>query len=224
MTDVLDEFDHVLGRDRNVDSDEMDEIQANQMIEAAIDQYYVQQDKNGMLLFMEVMVARIQQAGEFVVPYITVDSFMSEEQIGKVKVGDTISLDHDVRLKMETVKDAGGKEWIGVFTSSEEMYKGSAGNVQMNQPIESILRLALNWEQVNGIVINPFGKYIQIMRMKGRAKLMKTIKVIGRVIWQTKYKMLMKHQKIYMTMFLRKEIFSANCILSYFGVALMIMI
>lgn len=30
--------------------------------------------------------------------------------------------------------------------------------------------------------------------------------------------------KIYMTMFLRKEIFSANCILSYFGVALMIMI
>ena len=37
-------------------------------------------------------------------------------------------------------------------------------------------------------------------------------------------KMLMEHQKIYMTMFLRKEIFSANCILSYFGVALMIMI
>ena len=37
-------------------------------------------------------------------------------------------------------------------------------------------------------------------------------------------KMLMKHQKIYMTMFLRKEIFSANCILSYFGVALMIMV
>ena len=26
-----------------------------------------------------------------------------------------------------------------------------AGNVQMNQSIESILRLALNWEQVNGI-------------------------------------------------------------------------
>lgn len=46
-----------------------------------------------MLLFMEAMVARMQQAGEFVVPYITVDSFMSEEQIGKVKVGDTISLE-----------------------------------------------------------------------------------------------------------------------------------
>ena len=38
------------------------------------------------------------------------------------------------------------------------------GNVQMNQSIESILRLALNWEQVNGIVINPFGKYIQMTK------------------------------------------------------------
>ena len=52
-------------------SDEVDETQANQMIEAAIDQYYIQQDKNGMLLFMEVMVTRMQQAGEVIVPYIT---------------------------------------------------------------------------------------------------------------------------------------------------------
>ena len=41
MTDVLDEFDHVLGS-MSVDtySDEVDETQANQMIEAAIDKYY----------------------------------------------------------------------------------------------------------------------------------------------------------------------------------------
>lgn len=164
MTDVLDEFDHVLGRSVDTYSDEVDETQANQMIEAAIDQYYIQQDKNGMLLFVEVMVTRMQQAGEVIVPYITENPFMSEEQISKVKAGDTISLDHDVRLKIETVKDADEKEWIGVFTSSEEMHKGSAGNVQMNQSIESILRLALNWEQVNGIVINPFGKYIQMTK------------------------------------------------------------
>ena len=164
MMDILDEFDHALGRDGSIDSDASGGIQLNRMIEAAINQYYVQQDKNGMLLFMEVMVTRMQQAGEFVVPYITVDSFMSEEQINKVKVGDTISLDHDLRLKMETVTDADGKEWIGVFTSSEEMHKGSAGNVQMNQPILSILKLALEWEEINGIVINPFGKHIQMTK------------------------------------------------------------
>lgn len=81
MTAVLDEFDHVLGRSVDTYSDEVDETQANQMIEAAIDQYYIQQDKNGMLLFMEVMVTRMQQAGEVVVPYITENSFLSEEQI-----------------------------------------------------------------------------------------------------------------------------------------------
>lgn len=38
-----------------------------------------------MLLFMEGMVTRMQQAGEVVVPYITENPFMSEEQISKVK-------------------------------------------------------------------------------------------------------------------------------------------
>ena len=40
MTDILDEFDHVLGRSMDTYSDEMDEMHANQMIEAAIDKYY----------------------------------------------------------------------------------------------------------------------------------------------------------------------------------------
>ena len=49
-----------------------------------------------------------------------------------LKSNENVLLEHDVRLKIETVKDADEKEWIGVFTSSEEMHKGSAGNVQMN--------------------------------------------------------------------------------------------
>lgn len=46
MTDVLDEFDHILGRSMDTYSDEMDEIQANQMMEAAIDQYYKNERKS----------------------------------------------------------------------------------------------------------------------------------------------------------------------------------
>ena len=40
MTDVLGEFDHVLGRSVDTYSDEVDETQANQMIETAIDKCY----------------------------------------------------------------------------------------------------------------------------------------------------------------------------------------
>ena len=106
----------------------------------------------------------MKQGGEFIVPYITKNSFLSKEQINSINIDDTFTLDHDVKLKMETVKDASGKEWLGVFTSSNEMHKGSSGNVQINQSILSILRLALDLEEINGIVINPFGKYMQVSK------------------------------------------------------------
>lgn len=135
----------------------------NQMIEKAINQYYVQNDKEGMILFMDTMLNAMKQGGELVVPYITKNSFLPKE-LSNLNVGDTLTLDQDVKLKIETVKDTKSKEWLGVFTSTEEMHKGSHGNVQMNQSILSILRLALDLEEINGIVINPFGKHMQLSK------------------------------------------------------------
>ena len=136
----------------------------NQMIEKAIDQYYVHNDKEGMILFMDTLLYAMKQGGELIVPYITKNPFLSKEQINSINIGDTFTLDHDVKLKMETVKDASGIEWLGVFTSSNEMHKGSSGNVQINQSILSILKLVLDWKEIDGIVINPFGKYMQISK------------------------------------------------------------
>lgn len=157
MRDVVDAF-YSSVRHHN------DSLNTNQMIEKAIDQYYVHNDKEGMILFMDMLLNAIKQGGELVVPYITKNSFLSKEQINSITIGDTFTLDHNVKLKMETVKDASGKEWLGVFTSTEEMHKGSSGNVQINQSILSILRLALDLEEINGIVINPFGKYMQVSK------------------------------------------------------------
>ena len=156
MRDVVDTFYSLVRKD--------DSPNTNQMIEKAINQYYVHNDKEGMILFMNMMINAMNQGGEFIVPYITKNPFLSKEQINSINIGDTFTLDHDVKLKMETVKDASGIEWLGVFTSTEEMHKGSCGNVQINQSILSILRLALDLEEINGIVINPFGKYMQISK------------------------------------------------------------
>lgn len=156
MRDVVDTFYSLVRKD--------DSPNTNQMIEKAINQYYVHNDKEGMILFMNMMINAMNQGGEFIVPYITKNPFLSKEQINSISIGDTFTLDHDVKLKMETVKDASGIEWLGVFTSTEEMHKGSSGNVQINQSILSILRLALDLEEINGIVINPFGKYMQISK------------------------------------------------------------
>lgn len=156
MRDVVDTFYSLVRKD--------DSPNTNQMIEKAINQYYVHNDKEGMILFMNMMINAMNQGGEFIVRYITKNPFLSKEQINSISIGDTFALDHDVKLKMETVKDASGIEWLGVFTSTEEMHKGSCGNVQINQSILSILRLALDLEEINGIVINPFGKYMQISK------------------------------------------------------------
>ena len=156
MRDIVDAFYSLVRKD--------DSPNTNQMIEKAINQYYVHNDKEGMILFMNMMINAMNQGGEFIVPYITKNPFLSKEQINGISIGDTFALDHDVKLKMETVKDASGIEWLGVFTSTEEMHKGSSGNVQINQSILSILRLALDLEEINGIVINPFGKYMQISK------------------------------------------------------------
>ena len=156
MRDIVDAFYSLVRKD--------DSPNTNQMIKKAINQYYVHNDKEGMILFMNMMINAMNQGGEFIVPYITKNPFLSKEQINSINIGDTFTLDHDVKLKMETVKDASGIEWLGVFTSTEEMHKGSSGNVQINQSILSILRLALDLEEKNGIVINPFGKYMQISK------------------------------------------------------------
>ena len=156
MRDVVDTFYSLVRKD--------DSPNTNQMIEKAINQYCVHNDKEGMILFMNMMINAMNQGGEFIVPYITKNQFLSKEQTNSINIGDTFTLDHDVKLKMETVKDASGIEWLGVFTSTEEMHKGSCGNVQINQSILSILRLALDLEEINGIVINPFGKYMQISK------------------------------------------------------------
>lgn len=157
MRIVLDDFNDVL-------SNQNDFPNSNKMIEDAIDQYYVQNNKDGMLVFMKTLLISIEQGGELVVPYITTHSILSKEQLNSISIGDTFTLDHDVKLKLETVKDVKGNEWMGVFTSTNEMHKGSSGNVQINQSILSILQSVLDLEEVNGIVINPFGKHIQISK------------------------------------------------------------
>lgn len=157
MRDVLDEFDQTLSEKKDLPS-------TNKMIEQAIGRYHIQNDKEGMISFMDTMLHAIKQGGNFVVPYITTHPFLSENQINNINIGDTFTLDHDVKLKMETVKDVKGNEWLGVFTSSHEMHKGSSGNVMMEKPILTVLELVLDWEEVNGIVINPFGKYFQLTK------------------------------------------------------------
>ena len=77
MRVVLDDFNDAL-------SNQDDFPDSNKMIEDAIDQYYVQNNKDGMLVFMKTLLISIEQGGELIVPYITTHSILSKEQLNRV--------------------------------------------------------------------------------------------------------------------------------------------
>ena len=83
MTNIINEFDYVLGRVNGEAYRTDPGLVGNEAIEAAIDQLYIQNDQDGMLFFMEVMVSRMQQDGDLAVPYISYTPLMTEEQLSK---------------------------------------------------------------------------------------------------------------------------------------------
>lgn len=162
MTEILDAFDEALGRGANSNWD--DGLEGNGLIEGSIARLHEEVNEERVTEFMKIMVFRMLQEGMLVVPYITDVSMIDEEQLDQLQVGSSLSLRHDVRMKMETVTDDENRQWLGVFTSPEEMHKGSSGNVQMSMGIRQVLEQALNWEQVEGLVINPFGCFVQLKK------------------------------------------------------------
>lgn len=162
MTDILDAFDEALGRGESSNWDEG--LEENALIEGSIARLHEEVNEERVTEFMKIIVYRMLQEGMFVVPYITDVPVVDEEQLDQLQVGSTFSLQHDVRMKMETVTDDKGRQWLGVFTSAEEMHKGSSGNVQMCMGIRQVLEQALNWDKVEGLVINPFGCFVQLQK------------------------------------------------------------
>ncbi len=81
-----------------------------------------------------------------VVPYITDMQMIDEVQLDQLQVGSSFLLRNDVRMKMETVTDNENRQWLGVFTSPEEMHKESSGNVQMSMEIRQYTSGSTVWQ------------------------------------------------------------------------------
>ncbi len=162
MKAVFEKFDNTTGRKNGRWSEQAPELIGNKVIEKAIDGLYAEDCVDRMLYLIWSIVMRMQQDGCFAVPYITDVPLMTDEQMNKIQIGQSFSLNQDVKFKIENVVDKDGREWIGVFTSSDEMAMGSAGNIQINQPILNMFKLTLSEKQVEGIVINPYGVGVKL--------------------------------------------------------------
>ena len=87
-----------------------------------------------------------------------------DEVLGRsysLKEGDTVTLDHEVRIRMDTVAAGDGEEWFYIFTNEEEIHKQPVPNVIMEIPFADIFDTAARSDRVAGVVINPFGRYFK---------------------------------------------------------------
>ncbi|MFQ7574630.1 MAG: SseB family protein [Lachnospira sp.] len=162
ILEVMELFDNAIGR-VGFDTDENEDLSGNAGIEAAIAQLYQKDDKESFLFLLTVLCARMKCEGHGLVPFVEVgEGFFSDMDIYRLKEGDTVSLDHDVRLRMDTVTQDKEEEWLYLFTSEAELRKQQCGNVIMSIPIKDMLQTALDSDKVSGLVINPFGKYVKL--------------------------------------------------------------
>lgn len=109
----------------------------NEMIEAAIDQYYKESSKEALITILDVVRQRMHADGHFIFPVL-----VDEED--------------ENRFAFRTIQTKDGKIWNVAFTSYEEYERGEPCHVIPNN-INSSLKFGLETKTA-GFIINPWGK------------------------------------------------------------------
>ena len=86
------------------------------------------------------------------------NSFAGNVDLDQVQRGDTICMEEQVRLRMDTMKDPEGKLWLPLFFDMDDLHKGQTANVIMPVYIYDVLKFGLEGEDLSGVVISPFDK------------------------------------------------------------------
>ena len=92
---------------------------------------------------------------------IDLDAMLGDIDPTKLKPGDTLQPNKDVKIKFLTVTLNDGEEAVAVFTSKQEMEKGESASVVRHYPMDFIPMLAQMNKQV---IINPFSEYNLVLR------------------------------------------------------------
>ena len=138
--------------------DNFSNYENNKYIKLAVDEYYKNSSIDNLELIAQVLIKRMEDQGTVPAPMIDVNNSWNQVNFDDLKVGDNISLNNELRLKLDTVTNEKGEVWVPLFTDEEEVYKKPTSNIIFETQIEFILRCGLNNENFLGIVINPFSE------------------------------------------------------------------
>lgn len=161
MLEVLDRFDKLLNRPGD---DEMHDsfLDGNERIDQAISRLAVEGTREAMVAVLDTIHNRMLQNGHFLLPTrmkFDVNDFID---LSKVKIGDTVTNKEPLAFEFCTVQSPDGKQWMVAFTSKQEYEKGESVNGLLSQFIDWILDAALQNDNVEGIVLNPWGQSLTL--------------------------------------------------------------
>ena len=154
MVYILGRFD--ISREHGHDYFPGDFLSGNVIIDEAIDRYYQASNKENLIGVMGAIFQRMQADGHFLIPIIPPQAMFDMIDIDHVKVGDTVTSEEEMHIKLHHIQTNDGKLWLVAFTSHEEYEKGEAVSVISNF-ISSVL-MGCSEMSEEGIIINPWGQ------------------------------------------------------------------
>ena len=107
---------------------------------------------------LRVLHKRIAEDGEVPMSMIDVNNTFGRVDPQDIIFGRTVTLEEELRLRMDTVVGEDGLEWYPLYTDEEELNRKPTTNITMNVAIKQILQAALGNDKVSGVVINPFAE------------------------------------------------------------------
>ncbi len=160
ILNVIRLFDETIGR-TGVYTGENEDIAGNSALERAINYFYEKEDYDSFLLVVNLLCNIIEN--DVIVPFVAVgEDMFSHVDIDNLKKGDTITLDHDVIMRVSTVTDENDEQWFCFFTNEEEFRRKRNGDIIIQLHIREIMEFAYKSDEVQGLVVNPFGKFLKL--------------------------------------------------------------
>ena len=160
MREVLQRFDSVLGYDN--EWTEEDSFSENKYIKLAADILKSDTNIDNLNRLLGVLAKRMDDGGQVHMPVIDVNHTMPMPDPEKVRIGESLKFEDEVRLRFDELIDQDENHWLPLFTDDEEIHFGKVSNIIINVDIEQVIRAAIAGDDIEGLVINPFGASITL--------------------------------------------------------------
>ncbi|MCR5847253.1 MAG: ADP-ribosylglycohydrolase family protein [Lachnospiraceae bacterium] len=147
-----------------LDGEKPDPYRNNKFIKMAAENFSKDRTEDNLYKMLDVLFRRMMEDGEAPVAMVDVNNVLASIDVMGMSKNDTFTLEHGMRLRIDTVQRIEGEIWIPLYTDMEELGKMPTTNLTMNMPIYEILKNGLA-DDVEGIVINPFGLALQIPKV-----------------------------------------------------------